>query len=243
MRLKRREQDAGCEAQAFQRLSYEITFMNDVPGNRLDFHPFGPPFGWTSIRCYERCGLRESVLGFDDAPNHAPKHFLFTSRMLTFCQAEEILEQRIKYARQTGQTHLHVIVGKGNHSPGHVQKIKPRVEQVCRELGLQYRTEPNAGRMYIDLQGNNVDSMPHFEYPQHQPQHQNYGKPHYESAYPMGNMPNYGGGYPGQQHQQQMQYGGQSGYPGQPQQNMQIQEPQQQQQSIKCCGISVCVVM
>lgn len=35
----------------------------------------------------------------------------------------------------------------------HIQKIKPRVEQVCRELGLQYATEDNTGRMYINLQG------------------------------------------------------------------------------------------
>ncbi|OJJ49929.1 hypothetical protein ASPZODRAFT_1071648 [Penicilliopsis zonata CBS 506.65] len=68
-------------------------------------------------------------------------------------EAEEILEERIKYAKAHGQTHLHVIVGKGNHSVNHVQKIKPRVEQVCQELGLQYSTEENAGRMYINLTG------------------------------------------------------------------------------------------
>lgn len=68
-------------------------------------------------------------------------------------EAENILEQRIRYAQQNGQTHLHVIVGKGNHSVNHVQKIKPRVEQVCQELGLQYSTEENAGRMYINLAG------------------------------------------------------------------------------------------
>lgn len=45
------------------------------------------------------------------------------------------------------------IVGKGNHSANHIQKIKPRVEQICQELGLQYVTEPNAGRMYVNLQG------------------------------------------------------------------------------------------
>ena len=44
-------------------------------------------------------------------------------------------------------------MGKGNHSVDHIQKIKPRVEQVCQELGLQYSTEANAGRMYINLQG------------------------------------------------------------------------------------------
>ncbi|APA09976.1 hypothetical protein SS1G_05759 [Sclerotinia sclerotiorum 1980 UF-70] len=68
-------------------------------------------------------------------------------------EAERIVEERIKYARQQGQSHLHVIVGKGNHSKDHVQKIKPKVEEVCRELGLQYATEENAGRMYINLQG------------------------------------------------------------------------------------------
>ena len=68
-------------------------------------------------------------------------------------EAEQILEQRIRYAQQNGQTHLHVIVGRGNHSVNHIQKIKPRVEQVCQELGLQYMTEQNEGRMYINLQG------------------------------------------------------------------------------------------
>ncbi|KAK8066064.1 Smr domain protein [Apiospora hydei] len=68
-------------------------------------------------------------------------------------EAEDILEARIRDARARGQTHLHVIVGQGHHSAGHVQKIKPRVEQVCRELGLHYATEDNAGRIYVDLQG------------------------------------------------------------------------------------------
>lgn len=72
-------------------------------------------------------------------------------------EAEDILEERIKYAQAHGQTHLHVIVGKGNHSPGHIQKIKPRVEQVCRELGLQYHTEPNEGRIYVNLTGGQVN--------------------------------------------------------------------------------------
>ncbi|CAJ2510808.1 Uu.00g064330.m01.CDS01 [Anthostomella pinea] len=172
-------------------------------------------------------------------------------------EAEEILEQRIRYAQQTGQDHLHVIVGKGNHSPGHIQKIKPKVEQICRELGLQYNTEHNEGRMYIHLQppsagGGGVQpvQMPAYDYQQHQqPQHQNYGQPHYQTAYPMGGAPNYsyaqaaGGGYPGAQQHGQMQYGGQNGgYQGQPQQQMQ-QEQQEQDNGIKCCGIKICVVM
>ncbi|KAI1489341.1 Smr domain protein [Biscogniauxia mediterranea] len=75
-------------------------------------------------------------------------------------EAEDMLEKRIRYAQRQGQTHLHVIVGKGNHSANHVQRLKPRVEQVCRELGLQYATEENAGRIYVNLQGGDASSPP-----------------------------------------------------------------------------------
>ncbi|CZT47625.1 related to nuclear WD protein PRL1 [Rhynchosporium secalis] len=116
-------------------------------------------------------------------------------------EAEDILEQRIRYAQQNGQTHLHVIVGKGNHSVNHVQKIKPRVEQVCRELGLQYETEENAGRMYINLSGGPATMPPANSYQQGQ-QH---GRFH-------GQQPQSGhqqGGYPGGQNHGQQQHGNQ----------------------------------
>lgn len=68
------------------------------------------------------------------------------------------------------------IVGKGNHSPHHVQKIKPRVEKVCRELGLQYATEENAGRIYVNLTGGSADlgsqPQPGGHGPHHQQQQQ-----------------------------------------------------------------------
>src|SRR5690349_20335180 len=67
-------------------------------------------------------------------------------------EAERILEQRIRADQARGQTHLHAIVGKGNHSAGHVQRLKPKVEALCQELGLKFRTEDNAGRIYINLQ-------------------------------------------------------------------------------------------
>lgn len=121
-------------------------------------------------------------------------------------EAEDILEERIKYARNTGQTHLHVIVGKGNHSSGHIQKIKPRVEQVCRELGLDYHTEANEGRIYVNLTGGKVDM----------------GAVNSWQGYQQGY------GYGGQQ-QQQQQHGG---YPGQQQGGyQQQQQPHYQQQS------------
>ncbi|OAA44755.1 hypothetical protein NOR_03509 [Metarhizium rileyi] len=112
-------------------------------------------------------------------------------------EAERILEERIRSDQRRGQEHLHAIVGKGNHSTGHVQKIKPKVEEVCRELGLKYRTEENAGRIYINLQG---------------------GEPMKPSQHT-------GGGYGGQtghtgQHQQQHQ----QQHGGQPQQQQQQQQ-------------------
>jgi DNA-nicking Smr family endonuclease len=97
-------------------------------------------------------------------------------------EAEDILEQRIRYAQGHGQGHLHVIVGRGNHSVDHVQKLKPRVEQLCRELGLQYETEENAGRIYINLQGGPV--------PHHQQHHQ---QSHHQG-------PSHGQQHHGQQH-------------------------------------------
>lgn len=99
-------------------------------------------------------------------------------------EAEDILEERIKYAKAHGQNHLHVIVGKGNHSANHVQKIKPRVEKVCRDLGLQYATEENAGRIYVNLTGGAADlgsvSSP-YDHQHQQPSHHQYpSQPHHE---------------------------------------------------------------
>ncbi|KAJ0168310.1 Smr domain-containing protein C11H11.03c [Colletotrichum tanaceti] len=75
-------------------------------------------------------------------------------------EAERILEERIRADRARGQDHLHAIVGKGNHSTGHVQKLKPRIEEICREMGLNYSTEENAGRIYINLQGGDATMPP-----------------------------------------------------------------------------------
>lgn len=93
----------------------------------------------------------------------------------------------------------HSIVGKGNHSPNHIQKIKPKVEQICQELGLQYATEENAGRMYINLQGGPAVMPEHLKAKHGGGYHQGYG-----------GGPGYGGG----QHQQQQQgYQGGNTYP------------------------------
>ncbi|KAJ5789863.1 uncharacterized protein N7518_006874 [Penicillium psychrosexuale] len=121
-------------------------------------------------------------------------------------EAEEILEERIKYAKSHGQTHLHVIVGKGNHSANHIQKIKPRVEQVCRELGLQYTTEDNDGRIYVNLTGGEAVMPPSTGYQG-------------------------GAGYPGQQqgHQQHQQQQHGQGH----QQQQQQQQPDELEELAK----------
>lgn len=64
-----------------------------------------------------------------------------------------MLETRIVSAKASGQDHLHVIVGKGNHSAGHVRRIAPAVEEICRKEGLRYEVEENEGRIYVDLRG------------------------------------------------------------------------------------------
>ena len=129
-------------------------------------------------------------------------------------EAEDILEARIRDAQARGQTHLHVIVGKGNHSAGHVQKIKPRVEQICQEMGLHYATEENEGRMYVDLTGGKVSAPPPL--------------PAQPGGYQGGYHTSGGQGYQ-QPHHGGQQYGGQQ-YQQQPQQGYQPQ-PQYQQQS------------
>ncbi|KFY76491.1 hypothetical protein V499_03913 [Pseudogymnoascus sp. VKM F-103] len=120
-------------------------------------------------------------------------------------EAEDIVEERIKYARSTGQTHLHVIVGKGNHSPGHIQKIKPRVEKVCQELGLQYNTEPNEGVLYVNLQGGAPVRPPQQQPSGGQGGYQG-GQGGYQGgqgAYPGGGQQQHGGQQQGGQGQQQ----------------------------------------
>ncbi|KAH6890474.1 hypothetical protein B0T10DRAFT_485970 [Thelonectria olida] len=105
-------------------------------------------------------------------------------------EAERILEERIRADTAAGQTHLHAIVGRGNHSTNHVQKLKPKVEELCQELGLSYHTEENAGRIYINLQGGDARPPENSGYPGHHGGQQ---------------QQHHGGQHHGGQHQQQQQ--------------------------------------
>jgi hypothetical protein len=103
---------------------------------------------------------------------------------------------------------MHRIVGKGNHSVSHIQKIKPRVEQICQELGLQYSTEQNEGRMYINLQGGPA-IMPPYPQPsghQHREEYQGGQQQQQQQQGYQGDQPQYG---PQRYQGGQQQYGGQ----------------------------------
>ncbi|KAK0646078.1 hypothetical protein B0T16DRAFT_412582 [Cercophora newfieldiana] len=115
-------------------------------------------------------------------------------------EAEDILEARIRDAKARGQTHLHVIVGKGNHSAGGVQKVRPRVEAICREMGLEFATEDNAGRIYVDLTGGRISKPPPVTQPGYPGQHggQQHGGQHHGGQ-------QHGGQHHGGQHHQQPQ--------------------------------------
>jgi len=122
-------------------------------------------------------------------------------------EARAILEARIAAARAQGvRGRLHVVVGRGVHSVGHVQKIKPAVEEICRKQGLAFGTEANEGRVWVDLGG------------------EGQGSPQYGQG-----SQTYGGDYGPPQQQQQYQ----QSPPHQQQQNQQLQYPQQQQHDMQ----------
>jgi len=126
-------------------------------------------------------------------------------------EVEEVLRTRISAGQQRSESHLHVIVGKGIHSEGHVQKIKPETERVLREMGLHYQAEHNEGRVFVDLTGGQVHEMP----PPPTGWNDNWGKPTY------GN----GGGYPGQpQHGGYSQHHGAGGGQGQQNQDQEVEQ-------------------
>lgn len=172
-------------------------------------------------------------------------------------EAEAILETRIRTAKAQGQTHLHVIVGKGNHSPGHIQKIKPVVERICQEEGLQFSTEANAGRIYVNLQGGEAHMPAEHEWSQGysgggygqqgQQQQQQYGQGQQQAWQQQGAgyqyqpqaqaQPQYGQYGQQQQHQQQQGQGQNQ------QQQQQMEMERMEQSAIRACLRACCTVM
>ncbi|KAK9453906.1 hypothetical protein V1511DRAFT_503553 [Dipodascopsis uninucleata] len=138
-------------------------------------------------------------------------------------EAEEYLTQRIAACKQRNESHLEVIVGKGNHSNGGVAKIKPAVEQLCKEHGFAYSLDgDNSGVIIIDFtkQGGYIpmSSMGH------KPKH-NFAQNGYHYPSPQRPQATYQPQYPGYSQAAQPQY------VGHPQQHFQVENQQQQNQS------------
>lgn len=123
-------------------------------------------------------------------------------------EAVKIVEERIEAGRARNEDHLHVIVGKGNHSINRVAVLKPAIEELCTQQGLEWRLEHNEGRIFINLRGHATGGMP---------------APGNVGGYTPQQQPHYGGG---QQHQNQQQHGG-GGHNGKPQHDFNINDAKQ----------------
>ncbi|ORY76343.1 hypothetical protein BCR37DRAFT_340425, partial [Protomyces lactucae-debilis] len=64
-------------------------------------------------------------------------------------EAKLYTEQRVMACKQRREDHLHIIVGRGNHSVNHIQKLKPAIEELCQRYGFEYSTEQNEGRIFV----------------------------------------------------------------------------------------------
>lgn len=97
-------------------------------------------------------------------------------------EAEYILQNRLTQAIRTNQDHLKVIVGKGLHSQNGVAKIKPAIDDMCRDSNLNHFVDPkNAGVLIIELQGAQLSQIPNkwtSNAGQSQPQHFQQQQPH-----------------------------------------------------------------
>ncbi|GAA5969547.1 hypothetical protein JCM11641_008153 [Rhodosporidiobolus odoratus] len=66
-------------------------------------------------------------------------------------EAVDYTEKAIQQARSQGMQELKVIVGKGNHSPSHVAKIKPAITQLMEKERLSAHLDPNNGGVLVVL--------------------------------------------------------------------------------------------
>lgn len=97
-------------------------------------------------------------------------------------EAEWILQKRLAECFRTHQSHLRVIVGKGLHSQNGIAKLKPAVEELCRESGLKHHIDPkNTGVMVIDLANSQGQLPSHWDQsPISQGGYQQQQQPHYQ---------------------------------------------------------------
>lgn len=104
-----------------------------------------------ALRQAEDCNKKAAQYVFvqnnaDSRGNEIDLHGLYVK------EAKWILQKRIAEAVRTNQAKLEVIVGKGNHSQNGVAKLKPAIDELCSEAGLNHYIEPNnSGVLVIDF--------------------------------------------------------------------------------------------
>ncbi|RLV90171.1 Smr domain-containing protein [Spathaspora sp. JA1] len=128
----------------------------------------------------------------DSGPDEIDLHGLYVKEATWF------LQQRISHDIRINQSHLRVIVGKGLHSANGIAKLKPAVNDLCKEMGLKHHIDPkNSGVLVVELQGSSADQIPsHWNanqapqqayhgtgQPQYHPQQQQY-QPQYQQQQP-----------------------------------------------------------
>ncbi|KAJ7925211.1 hypothetical protein B0H13DRAFT_1975496 [Mycena leptocephala] len=82
----------------------------------------------------------------DSKPGEIDLHGLFVK------EAIEHTDRALEEAKQRGDSQLHLIVGKGLHSQGHVAKIKPAIEELMQKHQLFAELDPhNAGVLIVQM--------------------------------------------------------------------------------------------
>ncbi|KAF7361974.1 Smr domain-containing protein [Mycena venus] len=82
----------------------------------------------------------------DSKPGEIDLHGLYVK------EAIEHTDRALQEAKQRGDSELHLIVGKGLHSQGHVAKIKPAIEELMQKHELFAELDPhNAGVLICKL--------------------------------------------------------------------------------------------
>jgi len=84
----------------------------------------------------------------DSGPNEIDLHGLYVKEAIMHT------DQSIQDARRRGDSELHLIVGKGLHSPHQAAKLKPAIEELMRKHDLVAGLDPqNAGVLIVRLDG------------------------------------------------------------------------------------------
>jgi len=118
----------------------------------------------------------------DSAADEIDLHGLYVK------EAKWIVQRRIEQAVRTNQSHLKVIVGKGNHSANGISKLKPAIAELCEESNLKHYIDPkNTGVLVIDLNNASSAQLPSSwgQSPITQPQQAYHGnnQPHYSNQH------------------------------------------------------------